>query len=45
MLQKNYQFLILNEIIKYREEIYLYIRKYYLWIKDVERRKYFEFLV
>ena len=42
---KNYQFLILNEIIKYREEIYLYIRKYYLWIKDVERRKYFEFLV
>ena len=42
---KNYQFLILTEIIKYREEIYLYIRKYYLWIKDVERRKYFEFLV
>ena len=26
---KNYQFLILNEIIQYREEIYLYIRKYY----------------
>ena len=42
---KNYQFLILNEIIKYREEIYLYIRKYYLWIKDVEHRKYFEFLI
>ena len=38
-------FLVLNEIIKYREEIYLYIRKYYLWIKDVEHREYFEFLV
>lgn len=40
---KNYQFLILNEIIQYREDIYLFIRKYYLWIKDVENRKYLEF--
>ena len=42
---KNYQFLILNEIIQYREEIYLYIRKYYLWIKDVEHRKYLDFVL
>lgn len=42
---KNYQFLILNEIIQYREEIYLYIRKYYLWIKDVRSRPYLEFKI
>lgn len=40
---KNYQYLILNEIINYREDIYLYIRYYYLWIRDVDRRSYLEF--
>ena len=42
---KNYQAILLKEIIEYREDIYKFVRKYYLWIRDVNQRKYEEFLL
>lgn len=42
---KNYQAILLKEIIEYREDIYKYVRKYYLWIRDVNQRKYEKFLL
>lgn len=39
---KNYKFLILKEIIEYKEDIYLYCRSYYRWYKGKSQIKEYQ---